>query len=75
MPLPTKKRRYEYGNATVFVMSPGGKFFDGIFRVEFTCKVHPVQGDVFEARVKAHYPFLAADMALEQWNESRKEQS
>ena len=75
MSLPTRKRRYEFGNATVFVLSPGGRIFDGIIREEFICKVHPVQGDVFETRVKAFYPFLAASTALEIWDESRKAQS
>lgn len=75
MSLPTRKRRYEFGNATVFVLSAGGKIFDGIIRSDFICKVHPVRGDVFETRVKAFYPFLAASTALEIWDESRKAQS
>lgn len=65
MSLPTRKRRYEFGNATVFVCSPGGKIFDGIIRSDFTCKVHPVSGSVCEMKIKAFYPWHAANIAIE----------
>lgn len=70
MSLPTRKRRFEFGNATVFVLSPGGRIFDGIIREEFICKIHPVQGGVCEMRVKAFYPFLAASEAMDIYNET-----
>lgn len=73
MSLPTRKRRYEFGNATVFVCSPGGKIFDGIIRSDFICKVHPVQGNVFETKVKAFYPFMAANAAMEIFNQLNRQ--
>ena len=72
MSLPTRKRRYEFGNATVFVLSAGGKIFDGIIRSDFVCKVHPVRGNVFETKVKAFYPFMAANAAMDIFNQLNK---
>ena len=66
----TRRHRYEFGPATIFVYEPSsGTDLDGLVKVKFYCQVHPTDGGpVREISVWSFYPFLAASKALEIYN-------
>lgn len=72
----TRRHRYEFGPATIFVYEPSsGTDLDGLVKVKFSCHVHPADGShVRYFPVWTFYPFLAANEALEEYNKQRQQE-
>lgn len=62
----TSRKRYEYGDCTVFVRASSYGILDGLVRCNFSCEVHPADGrPVLQVGVRAFYSWHAANMALD----------
>ena len=68
------RHTYEFGSATIIVVSHSGTALDGLVKVKFACHVHPTDGgEVRKISVRTFYPFLAASKALEIFEKQRND--